>query len=258
MTDFFKNTLKKRLKNKERVAGSWIHSCNPLSARIIAHSGFDFVVIDMEHSPLDFGTLPAIISAFNDSDCIPIVRSPWNDMVAIKRILDCGAYGVHIPFVCNVEEAEAAVRYCKYPPAGVRGTAACTPAARYGFEKKDYFARANDEILTMVAIENLEGVANAEALTKIEGLDGIFIGPADLGASMGYLGTTSDEVQQAIRSVEKTVLKSDKFLGTIAPNAEAAKALYDRGYSFIIMMSDMVDLGITARKCVEDFHRLCL
>lgn len=255
---FMHNSLKARLKNEERVAGAWVHSCSPLTASIISNAGFDFAVIDMEHSPVDFGMLPSMIAAMNGTECVPIVRSPWNDMVDIKRILDCGAYGIHIPFVCNEEEARRAVSYCKYPPIGVRGAAGCTFAAQYNLQRNDYFARANDETLVMIAIENPEGVENAEAFTAIDGVDGIFIGPSDLGASMGYLNQKSERVQEAIREVEKIVAKSGKFMGTIANNAQEAKILYDRGYNYIIMMSDMVSLADAAKHQVEEFRRLCL
>ena len=256
--EFMQNTLKARLKRKERTAGAWIHSCSPLAASVIAHAGFDFAVIDMEHSPLDFGTLPTLISAMNGTKCVPLVRAPWNDMVAIKRILDCGAYGIHLPFVSSVAEARQAVQYCKYPPAGVRGAAGCTYAAQYNYRRNDYFARANDETLVMVAVEDPEGVKNAKAFTEIEGIDGIFIGPSDMGASRGYLNPKSEEGQAAIRSVEAVTVHSDKFLGTIASSAEESKELFDRGYNFVILMSDMVALANAAKREVERFRELCL
>lgn len=254
---YMDNTLKRRLKNKERVAGAWIHSCSPIAASIIANAGFDFAVMDMEHSPLDFGLLPGMIGALNGTPCVPIVRAPWNNMVDIKRILDCGAYGIHVPFVCTVEEAKQAVSYCKYPPLGVRGAAGCTYAAQFNLKRGEYFSRANDETLVMIAVENRKGAENAEAFTHIDGVDGIFIGPSDLGASMGYLNQASDEVQRVIRGIEDVVVKSDKFLGTIANSMEEASRLYARGYNYIVVMSDVVALAGIARAQAEQARTLC-
>lgn len=230
--DFFKNNVKTMLKNKQPVSAAWIHSCSNVCTSIIASAGFDVAVIDMEHSPVDMSQLVSMMQATAGSDTVPFVRAPWNDIVSIKRILDCGAYGIHIPFVNNKEEAEFAVRACKYPTLGVRGTASCHNAARYGLQKSSNFNKANDEIVVMVAIETKQAADNVDSMLEIEGLDGIFIGPSDLGASMGYLGRHTEEVEEVIRDIEEKVLKSDKFLGTVASGAEDAQKLYDRGYSY--------------------------
>ena len=185
-----------------------------------------------------------------------MVRAPWNDMVHIKQILDAGAYGVHIPYVSTREEAEYAVRACRYAPEGTRGIAGSQRAVNYGTKKAEYYSRANSDIIAMVAIETKEGVENIEEIAAVEGLDGIFIGPADLSTSMGYLANPkAPEVVEAIRKIEDAVLSTDKFLGTVAPDMEAAARLYDRGYSLIYMLSDSTGLSSLAAKTVEEFKK---
>lgn len=252
-TEFFHNTAKRRLKNKEKLSAAWIHSGSPITATIIANAGFDVAVIDLEHSPFDTSQLVPMIQAMNGTDCIPIVRAPWNDMVAIKKILDCGAYGIHVPFVCTPEEAEYAVKACKYPPKGVRGASGGTNAAIYGYHRADYFEKANDESIVMLAIETKEGAQHVEEYLKLKDVDGIFIGPSDLGSSMGYLNQKSEEVEEVIRGIEEKVLSSDKFLGTIAKDVSAAKILYERGYNLVIFFDDLVDLAVLARNTVTKF-----
>lgn len=252
--EFFYNEAKRRLKKKEKLSAAWIHSGSPVTATIVANAGFDVAVIDLEHSPFDTSQLVPLIQAMNGTGCTPIVRAPWNDMVAIKKILDCGAYGIHVPFVCTLEEAEYAVRACKYPPKGVRGASGGTNAALYGYHRADYFEKANEEGIVMLAIETKEGAANVERYLELEDVDGIFIGPSDLGASMGYLNRKSEEVEAVIREIEEKVVHSAKFLATIAKDAAAAKLLYERGYNLVIFFDDLVDLAVLARKTVEEFQ----
>lgn len=256
-TTFFENKVKRRLRNKERLSGAWVHSGSPVTAGIIAEAGFDVALIDLEHSPAGINELLPMILAMKGTECVPFVRVPWNDMAAVKKALDCGACGIHIPFVCTKEEAENAVRYCKYPPMGVRGAAGCTNAARYGLKRNEYFSAANREGIVMVAIETPEGAEAVDEFLAIEGVDGIFIGPSDLGASMGRLNEKADEVEAVIRRIEDKVRDSGKFLATIAGNVEEAKNLYDRGYNLVIMMSDLVDLAKLAAATVKAFQETC-
>lgn len=243
-----------KLRRKEPVSAAWAQLGSNLSAELLAEAGFDVLVIDMEHSPVHIPSLISMIQATKGTDCVPFIRAPWNDMVCIKQILDSGAYGIHIPYVSTREEAEYAVRSCKYAPEGVRGIASNHRAVNYSMNKMEYFKRANEDIIVMVAIETPQGVKNIKEIASVKGIDGIFIGPSDLSTSMGYLANPSvPEVQAAIREIEQEVLKTDKFLATIAPDAEAARKLYDRGYSLIYMMSDVVDLAKLASATVAKF-----
>lgn len=257
MEELIQNEAKARLKAGEKLSAAWIQLASPLAAEIMAQAGYDMLVVDCEHAPIDPINLYPLLQAIGGYHAMPMVRAPWNDLVAIKRLLDCGAMGVHIPYVSTKEEAEAAVRACKYPPYGTRGIAGSPRAAGFGCNRGQYLQRANGEILTMVAVETLEGAENVEAMCEIGELDGIFIGPMDLATNLGHFASPKDpEVQAKIREIEKKVLAKGKLLGTVAANAGAAKALYDRGYSYVIFSSDSGDLSACTKKAVKEFREL--
>lgn len=250
----FRNPIKPVLKDKKKVLGAWLQMASPYSAEIFAKAQVDVLVIDMEHGPNDILSLIEQLRAMGRFSSVPIVRAPWNDMVAIKRILDAGAYGVLVPYVNTAEDARAAVSYCKYPVEGVRGVAPSPRAPGFGMNSVNYLAHANDEILVMTAVETQEAVDNIDALVQVEGLDGIFIGPMDLATSMGHFcNPAHPDVQAAIQKVECAVLRSGKFLATVAGSMEDAKSKYDRGYNLVIAFADGGTLGAAARTYVEDF-----
>lgn len=249
------NEAKHRLLAGEKLSASWVQLASPLAAEILAQAGYDILVIDCEHAPIDPINLYPMIQAINGYSCMPMVRAPWNDFVAIKRLLDCGAAGVHIPYVNTKAEAEAAVQACKYPPRGIRGIAGSPRACGYGQNVGGYLQRANDEILVMVAIETLDGAANVEQMCEIEDLDGIFIGPMDLSTNMGhYADPKHPDVQAKIREIEQIVLSKGKLLGSVAGSAEQAKAMYERGYSYVIFNSDSGTLASTCNREVDTFQ----
>lgn len=254
------NKIKTLLKQGKQTAGAWLQMTSPFSAEIMARAGFDWLIVDMEHAPGDFLNLASQLQAMGEAGCVPFVRAPWNDPVAIKRILDTGVMGVLIPYVNTAEEAKNAVAACKYPPEGIRGLAGSTRAAYFGQNSMDYLKDANDQILVIIAVETGEAIDNLDEILAVEGLDGIFIGPMDLATSMGYFGDPSHpEVQQAIATVEKKTLKAGKYLGTIGGSWEQAKEKYDRGYQFLMLMSDSVDLaklaGQTFTRFAEEYRK---
>lgn len=252
---FFDNSVMSKLRRHEPVSAAWSQACSNITAEILAEAGFDALIIDMEHSPADMRTLISMIQATKGTGCAPFVRAPWNDMVWIKRILDAGAYGIHVPYVSTKEEAEYAVKCCKYAPEGFRGIAGSQRAVNYSLSKQDYYARANKDIIVMVAIETPQGVENIDEIAAVKGVDGIFIGPADLSTAMGHIANPAfPDVQEAIHKIEEGAKKANKFLGTIAPNAAKAKVLYDRGYSIIYFMSDTTDLAKLAANQVAEFN----
>ena len=255
MKQIFENRVKRMLKEGKKPAGAWLQLCSPMSAEILSRAGFDWLMIDMEHGPGDVLTLISQLQGMNGSDAIPLVRAPWNDFVAIKRILDAGVYGVMIPYINNRADAESAVRACKYPPEGIRGIAGSPRAAGYGQSGKAYFSRANDEILIIAQIETATAVSNLDEILAVPGIDVIFIGPMDLATSMGHLGNPSNpDVQAMIAKAEAKVLKAKKVLGTISGSWEQAKELYQRGYQVIMLMSDSESLANMARDSVARFR----
>ena len=248
--EFFENRAKRLLKEGRKTAGAWAQILSPISTEILSRAGFDWVIIDMEHGPNDIPSLLTQIQTMRGSKAVPIVRAPWNDFVILKRILDVGAYGVVIPYVNTREEAEAAVRACKYPPEGIRGIAGSTRAAGFNQNSMNYFSKANEEILIITQVETDVAVKNIDEILTVQGIDGVFIGPMDLATNMGHIyNPASPDVQEAIAAVEEKVLSSDKFLATISGSWEQAKNLYDRGYQMVTLMSDGVGLaGLASEK----------
>ena len=248
-----KNLVKQKLKNGQKTIGGFLQTLSPVAAEIMSQCGFDWLIVDLEHAPGDFANLQLQLQAMNGSNVVPFARAPWNDVVAIKRILDTGVMGVLVPYVNTRKEAEAAVAACKYPPQGVRGVAGSPRAAGYTGNTMPYLTSANAETIVMVAVETLEAVKNLDEILSVEGLDGIFIGPMDLASSMGYLGDPSHpKAQEQIEIIEQKVLASDKFLGTVATNPEKAKSCFDKGYQWLILMQDGAALRQAAEAAVAN------
>ena len=258
MTGNFCNPIKQKIKNHV-LAAAWEHLASPLSAELLAHAGFDIVIVDLEHSPADISQLPSIVQAITCGGAVPFVRSPWNDQVFIKRILDCGAKGILIPYISTREEAEQAVMYCKYPPYGVRGFAKCTKAAGYGTDAGNYSHRINDELMIILAIETPEGVANAEEILDVDGVDGVFIGPADLSVSMNHMDEPNHpEVLSAIQHILTAAKQKNKRIGTIPFGNRTTEILIDQGYDFIVAFSDVVHLSNAARAAADNVKKCAL
>jgi len=251
----FKNLLKEKIKAGKKTAGAWVQLASPFTTEILSSAGFDWLMLDMEHGPGDILTLISQFHSMKGTNCVPLVRTPWNDFVVIKRILDAGAQGVLVPYVNTQAEAEEAVKACKYPLEGVRGVAGSPRAAGYGQNRGNYLQRANDEIFIMIAIETPEAVANLDEILQVEGLDGFFIGPMDLASSMGYFGNPSEpKVQAAIKEIEEKVFASDKVLATTTGTWEGAQALYERGYDMLMLMADGISLAKLAAQKVSEFR----
>src|ERR1043166_7189050 len=192
------NPLKRALRERRRQIGLWSMLASPVATEIAAGSGFDFLVLDMEHAPNDLTAIRDQLQAMQASAAAPVVRPPWNDTVALKRLLDLGAQSFVVPMVQDADEARRAVAATRYPPRGVRGVAVATRANRFG-RLTDYLQRAGDEICVHVQIETRGALANLEAIAAVDGVDGLFIGPSDLAADFGQLGNSAHpEVRRAI------------------------------------------------------------
>lgn len=250
-----KNPVKIKLKNGRKTIGGFLQTLSPVAAEIMSQSAFDWLIVDMEHAPGSYENLQAQLQAMNGSGVVPFARAPWNDLVAIKKILDTGVMGVLVPYVNTREEAEAAVAACKYPPVGVRGVAGSPRAAGYTRNVLPYLTTANEETIVMVAVETMEAVQNLDEILQVEGLDGIFIGPVDLASSMGFLGDPSrPEVQQVIAQIEEKVIPSDKFLGTLAANWEKASDCFEKGYQWMVLMQDGATLKAAGDRVASQFR----
>jgi len=224
--------------------GLWCSLCNPIAAEIVSHSGFDWLLLDTEHSPNDLESLLTQLQAAAPYATHPVVRVPWNDMVTIKRFLDIGAQSILIPYVSTAEEAKAAVSYTRYPPHGVRGVSGTSRATRFG-RVKDYAKRAHEEICVLLQVETESALKNIEAICGIDGVDGVFIGPADLHASLGYAGETANpKVKPLIDDAIRRIRKAGKAPGILTPNEADARHWLECGALFVAVGSDA---GILAR-----------
>jgi 2-keto-3-deoxy-L-rhamnonate aldolase RhmA len=177
-----KNLLKEKLRKGEPVVGTFVGLGHPDVTERLSRMGFDWLLIDGEHGPLGLETMQSMMQAMNGTGCTPVVRPQWNDLVIIKRVLDIGAQGVLVPWVNSREEAEAAVRACKYPPEGVRGWG----PRRAALFDPGYRETANEEVLVSVQVETDEALRNLDEILSVEGVDALYIGPWDLSNNLGF------------------------------------------------------------------------
>jgi len=239
-----RNHFKHALKAGKAQIGLWSSLSSNYTVEVIAGAGFDWILLDSEHSPNDLESLLTQLQAAAPYPCQPIVRVPWNDMVTIKRVLDIGAQSLLIPYVSTAEEARAAVSYTRYPPKGLRGVAGTTRASRFG-RIKDYARRAHEELCVLVQVETEQALANIEAIAAVEGVDGIFIGPADLHASLGYTGETANPaVKPLIDEAIRRIRKVGSAPGILTPNEADATHWLKCGALFVAVGADV---GILAR-----------
>lgn len=249
------NRVKRITLQGRKTCGAWAQLGSPFTVEILSNAGFDWLMIDMEHSPIDMMTLISMVQAIGSTDTIPFARAPWNDPVVIKRILDTGVMGLLIPYVNSAEEAEMAVKACKYPPEGIRGVAGSTRAAGYGQNIMNYLTKANEEIMILIAIETKEALDNLDEILMVSGFDGIFIGPMDLAASLGHLGNPNEiEVQEAFALIEEKTLNSGKILASLAGNWEQAQMKYQKGYQMLMLMADSTSLAALAGQKANEFR----
>lgn len=236
------NKFKLALKQGKPQIGIWSSLCSHIAAETLADAGFDWVLVDTEHSPNELPMVQNQLDALTGGTAEPIVRPAWNDTVLIKRYLDIGARTLLIPYVQNAEEAKRAVAAIRYPPQGVRGVSGCTRANRYG-RVKDYFKRVHDELCLLLQIETRAAMGNLEAIAAVDGVDGIFIGPNDLAADMGYLGNWQHpEVWKVMEEAARRIRQCGRAPGILVGEADGKRCL-DLGYLFVAVGSDLVMLA---------------
>lgn len=239
------NAFKRAIIAGKPQIGLWLSLSSHYSAEVCAGSGFDWALIDTEHSPNELDMVLCQLQAIAPYPTHAVVRVAWNDMVLVKRTLDIGAQSLLFPYVQNAEEAAAAVSYTRYPPRGVRGVAGTTRATRFG-RVKGYAQRAHEETCVLVQVETAEALGEIEAIAKVDGVDGIFIGPADLHASMGYVGETANpavlpKIEDAIRRIRA----AGKAPGILTADEKLARRYLELGALFVAVGADV---GILARE----------
>lgn len=242
------NTALSAWRKDEQTIGCWLSIANTYTAEAISKLGFDWVCIDLQHGIIDYTDVANMLPAISTSDATPIVRVPWNEPYEIMKVLDAGAYGVIVPMVNNREEAAQAVAACRYPPLGNRSFGPIR-AALYG--GRGYPVEANDQIACIAMIETQDGVTNLEEIVTTPGLNGIYIGPADLALSMG-LPAYGDQPQPEHLEVVKRILaccKQHKVAAGIHTSSLAYTQKYlELGFNFVTMGSESGHMMAAASK----------
>jgi 2-keto-3-deoxy-L-rhamnonate aldolase RhmA len=237
--DLPRNAFKHAIAAGQLQIGLWSSLSSNIAAEIVSDSRFDWILFDTEHSPNEIPGLIAQLQAAACGTAAAVVRPAWNDAVLIKRVLDIGAQSILVPYVQNADEARRAVASVRYPPAGIRGVAAAARASRYG-RVTDYLKRAESEICLLVQVETRSALDELETIARVEGVDGVFIGPSDLSASFGHIGNPQHaEVQKALEDAVKRLQAVGKPAGILTVNEEEARRYIGWGYTFVAVGSDV-------------------
>jgi len=241
-----------RLRAGESLSAGWVSLGHPRVAEIVALAGYDFVIVDIEHTPMGLETLDDVVRAIELHDVPVVVRVPWNDPVELKRVLDIGVTGVMVPMVGTADEAAAAVRAMTYPPEGIRGVAG-SRATNYGLEFAEYVANADEDLVTILQIETVDGVENAGAISAVEGVDSLFVGPSDLSASLGVTGDWEDEA--VLAAIDGVLDASDTPVGSLAVTDEGIERWVEQGFEWVIAGVDSRNLLAASQSHNEAFER---
>ena len=252
MSDIPVNQFKRRLVEPAVQYGMWISLADPVAAEISAGAGFDWLMIDAEHSPNDLRTLLAQLQAVNGYPVSAVIRPPRADAVIIKQYLDLGAQTILVPMIDTAEQAEEMVRAVLYPPQGIRGVASAR-AARWG-RIDDYYRQANDEMCVLVQVETIKGVKNLMDIARVDGVDGVFIGPSDLGAALGHIGdATHPDVREAVVASITALRAAGKPAGVLSVNPTLAREYRDAGANFVAVGVDTSMLAKHTKALADSF-----
>jgi 2-dehydro-3-deoxyglucarate aldolase/4-hydroxy-2-oxoheptanedioate aldolase len=244
------NKFKRALGEGRMQLGAWLVSGAPSTAEALGCAGFDFLVVDMEHTPVDTPEMVEILRTIAGTPAQAVVRLVWNDMVWLKRVLDGGAQTVLLPFVQNAEEAKRAVACTRYPPDGIRGVAGNHRGSRFG-TVPDYLKQAAGELCVMVQIETASALDQLAAIAAVPGIDSVFIGPSDLAASMGLLGDLANPaLQQKLKDAAALCKKLGKTCGILGMNPDMVATFIDYGYDWVAIGSDMAFMVGRAQECL--------
>ena len=238
-------TFRERLADASRpLAGMWLCSGSTLAAEICAGAGLDWLLIDMEHSPQGLESVLAQLQVVAAYPSTPVVRVASDDTVGIKQVLDLGAQNLLVPMIASADQAEQLVRAVRYPPRGIRGVGSALARSARWNRVPDYLTNADDHVSLYVQIENAAGAENASAIAAVDGVDGVFVGPSDLAASLGVLGQqTHPDVVAAVLSVFAAVHAVGKPVGVNAFDPAQAQAYLDAGADFVLVGADVALLA---------------
>lgn len=248
------NPFKTALAARQPQVGLWLSMADPYMAEVSATTGFDWLLIDGEHAPNDLRSTLAALQAVAPHPAQPVVRAVNGDTALIKQLLDIGARSLLVPMVDTAEQARALVSATRYPPHGIRGVGSAVGRASQWSARADYLDTADDEVCLLVQAETVTALSNLAAICAVDGVHGVFIGPADLAASMGHRGRPGHpEVQAAIEAAMRTIVASGKAAGTLTSDPALARRYLELGCTFVAVGVDVLLYAGAARKLAADF-----
>lgn len=248
------NTFKTALKQRQVQIGCWLGFADGYAAEIMGTTGFDWLLVDGEHAPNDLGSIRDQLAVLEHSASHPVVRVPIGETWMIKQVLDIGAQTVLVPMVNSADQARELVRACRYPPEGVRGVGAALARASQFSSFSDYVDTANAQICLLVQVESKAGLDALDDILAVEGIDGVFIGPSDLAADMGFGGNSAaPEVQTVIEDALRRIAASGKAPGILSLTDEFNRSYLEAGAQFVAVAIDVLILAETARKISSDW-----
>jgi 4-hydroxy-2-oxoheptanedioate aldolase len=248
-----KNKFKEALLKNDHQKGLWTTLASSYSTEALAGAGFDWMLLDMEHSPNEMDTVLSQLQVLAGFEVNPVVRPLWNDTLLIKRLLDIGVQTILLPYVQNAQEAENAVIAMRYPPRGVRGVSTVTRATHFG-RVKDYMSCCEQELCLLVQIETQAALDHLEAIAAVDGVHGVFIGPADLSASLGYPGQQDHPfVIKVIEEAIKRIRACGKGAGILTGDKNLAKRYIQAGTTFTAVGVDAALLARAAEALAREF-----
>ena len=253
-----KNHVREKLKRGEVSLGTWLSLPDPTAARLMARVGFDWLTVDLEHTPTNFETAAQSFALTAAEGPAPLARVPWNTGENIKRVLDNGAWGIIVPMVNSAAEARAAVEAARYVPLGNRSVGGQLHAINFNTDAGTYYSKANDEILVIVMAEHISGIEALEEIAKVPGIDAMFIGPNDLLNSMGLkpgFDSADPRFNAALKKVVDVAKKNGIAPGIHVADAAMAKKRIEEGFQFIAVASEV---GMMLAKAAETAKALGL
>lgn len=249
------NRFKQRLQSGDRQIGLWLGLADPYAAELLAGAGFDWLVIDGEHAPNDLRSTLAQLQALSAHTVSAVCRPPVGKSWMIKQLLDIGCQTILVPMVETAEQAADLVRAIKYPPRGMRGVGAGLARASRFNAIPDYLVTADEQTCLLVQLETLAGLDQLEAIAAVDGVDGVFIGPADLAADMGYLGRPGEaEVQARVEDAIKRIVATGKAAGILTSDQQLARRYLELGARFVAVGSDIGLIGVAARQLATAYR----
>lgn len=248
--------IRDAIRGGDNPLGTWISIGHPSVAEGLSHLDLDFVLIDMEHTTMSLETVEDMARAVDaaPSPTNTIVRVPWNDPIRLKRVIDIGVAGVMVPMISSADEARDLVNSLRYPPEGSRGIAG-SRATGYGRNFEEYVTNANGSLVTIAQIETQEGLENAADIASVDGIDALFVGPADLSGALGMFGEwESEEFSQAVTSIIEAGNSVGVPVGTLTVDPDGIERNLEQGFDFLIVGKDISLLMSSIEDAIADYQ----